>query len=140
MTFSRMDKKMEISTQKATNDTPDYLLIGPGLNIRCVCDYNNCETQKHGGNIYFRKGLGIHDLPKLEARCPECTKPVKMITPCFFRCSYRIDGILAEDKKKVYFEGRTRNNNADEYNDNKSVEWDSLIIRCFGHVTPYVKE
>ena len=58
MTFSRMDKKMQISTQKATRYTPDYLLISTGLNIRCICNNTICETQKHGGNIYFRKGLG----------------------------------------------------------------------------------
>jgi Ubiquitin family len=138
--FSRMDKKMQIDINKVTDETPKYLIVATGLNIRCVCDWDKCPTQNHGGNVYFQMGLGKHDLTNVDSRCPECTQPVRMVTPCFINCSYRIDGVLVEDEKRIYFEGIVLPGKADEYDDNKTAEWKSLIIRCFGAAVPHVAE
>lgn len=136
--FSSLEQKNNRNVEKVTADTPEYLVIKPGMNVRCVCDWDQCDTQKHGGNVYFAKGLGKHDLTTLNVRCPECTQPVKMVTPCFYACSYRVDGILEEDDKKVYIEGTATANNYVEYDENKTAEWKSLIIRCFAPAIPHV--
>ena len=88
------DRLIDHQTQTANADTPNYLCIRRGLNIRSRCHNKYCDSQEYDGRILLYHGYGEFDIEKIREKssCPGCGEDLGLITCGFFECDFEYKG------------------------------------------------
>ena len=113
---------------------PSYIYVGPGLNLRGICDNKDCDA--FNKVIWIKKGVGEFDIGMdiHESKCPVCPMTVaaeKIDNFGFYDCIYSIKGLQdAPIKKEVEKNNLIANNNQlILFTESKaSANWSSLKI------------